>query len=282
MLIVPSSATSTACVRTSSSPSTQWPSLTRNFQLCQAHVSSSPSRSPVVRPYPSCGQALSRAWMPVEVWITHNLRPSTLTSFIAPIGNSARLPTTVARACTSMLMSRTVRLQVSLKSSDDHIQTFRSPAVDDRRDRAPGGRRHIGAALLRDRGPDPLRAQRVGPPPLPRRRAAPGQLHPHRPAGRPEPWRDPRGAVVAARRAHAQLAGLGPTRPLLAADSRPADQAPHPYARPARFVHRLRMPVAHVVRAVEPRRRRRHNRRWPALPTQRRPPLRRLNRPVSD
>ena len=66
------------------------------------------------------------------------------------------------RAGTSMLTSGTVRLQVSLKSSEPtrHVQAFRSPAVHDRRDRAPGRRRHIGAALLRDRGADPLRAQR--------------------------------------------------------------------------------------------------------------------------
>ena len=47
---VPSAPMSTRCVRTSSSPSTQRPSLTRNFQLCHAHVSRSPSSSPVVRP----------------------------------------------------------------------------------------------------------------------------------------------------------------------------------------------------------------------------------------
>ena len=49
-LIAPSSPTVASWVRTFSSPSTHAPSDTRNFQLCQAHVSRSPSRSPCVRP----------------------------------------------------------------------------------------------------------------------------------------------------------------------------------------------------------------------------------------
>ena len=107
-LIVPSSATSTACVRTSSSPSThatvadpELPVVPRAGEQLAVELTG-------VRPYPSCGQALSRAWTPLDVCTRHSRRPSTLTSFmradreLGQIADDRGCPWTSQRSVTSM------------------------------------------------------------------------------------------------------------------------------------------------------------------------------------
>src|SRR5215213_8864511 len=133
----------------------------------------------------------------------HNRRPSTFTNLSEPIGRSATLPTTVApelgRTATwvRLLMPGTVRVQVSLKSSD-HItflltHFFRQSAttVQRRRDRSPRRRRHVGAAVLRSGGADRIGAHGGRASPLPRRRVAPRELHPDRPTRGAESRREP-------------------------------------------------------------------------------------------
>ena len=80
----------------SSSPTTHSPSSTRNFQLCQAQVIRLPSSEPCVIPYPSCGQAWSRAKTPSEVLTRQSRWSSARTIFIDPIGRSSSRATTVA------------------------------------------------------------------------------------------------------------------------------------------------------------------------------------------
>ena len=61
------SRTDTGYVRMFSPPNTHLPSVSRNFQLCHAQVSTSPRMSPSFSAYPWCGHRLSAAYTPAAV-----------------------------------------------------------------------------------------------------------------------------------------------------------------------------------------------------------------------
>ena len=113
-------------------------------------------------------------------------------------------------------------------------------------------RRALGAALLRGRGPDRVRAQRRQPAALRARRPAarggdPGRARGGHPAGV-----DPRRPLAAARRPAALQARLGAALARLARRRRGAHRAARARARRPRLLHRLRLPLAALVPALQP------------------------------
>ena len=136
----------------------------------------------------------------------------------------------------------------------------RGRGADDRRAQRAHRCRALGAAVLRGRGADPRRPHGRRPAPLPPRHAAAGVVHAHRPAGRAQPRRDPPALAslpehrTPTRQDWERLSSSW--RPQLDARIAPARAA----ARRPRRVHRLRLPVAATLPALQPRRRARRRR----------------------
>src|SRR5690606_5039862 len=137
---------------------------------------------------------------------------------------------------------------------DDRFAESGRGADDLRAERAHRGL-EVGAAVLRGRGPRARASERRRTTPVPTRRDPARVVHPGRPAGRPQPPRDPTGAHVASRRTGADDPRLGAALGGLAPSARRTDRAARTPARSARLLHRLWLPLARELSPDEPGRR---------------------------
>ena len=141
---------------------------------------------------------------------------------LGPAGSAARSGATAGRLMAGTLtagrwsaVARDHRLKSNYPDTrrPDRYPARRGARPQHRRGQRAHRRGALRAAVLRGRGPHRLDPHRRQPAPLPPGRAAPGVVHPGRAAGRPDAGRDPRGAGVAARGAHAHPGRTGPACP---------------------------------------------------------------------
>ncbi|CAA9341837.1 MAG: Redox-sensitive transcriptional activator SoxR, partial [uncultured Lysobacter sp.] len=129
-----------------------------------------------------------------------------------------------------------------------------SNAAHCRRSRETKRSGRVRAALLRAPAADRQPAHRRQPAALPQGRAAPPRGHPGGATGRHSAEGNRRGAADAAGRAHAHATRLDAAVGALACLARCEDHRPHATARPARYLHRMRLPLDPPMPAVQPRR----------------------------
>ena len=163
---------------------------------------------------------------------------------------SAEAPRGAGDECGAGGHGTTVEPQVDLRSRGAVVESD-----GDRRGGRPLGDGAVGAALLRGAGADQRHPHAGRRPALSAQRAAPAGGHPGGPQRGPVAARDPHGAGLAAGGPPADRGRLGAALPRMAGPAGRADRRAHPAARRADLLHRLRLPVAGAVRAVQPRRR---------------------------
>src|SRR5690606_19194366 len=123
----------------------------------------------------------------------------------------------------------------------------------------------VDAAFLRSEGLDPQLPERWQSAPLPARGATPRGHHQGGAAHRHSACRDPRRVVRAAGEAHAERCRLETAVSAMGGRPRRANRAADAAARPARRLHRLRLPLDRRVSAAQSLRRAGGPRRRPAF-----------------
>src|SRR5690242_94956 len=224
---------------------------------------------PRCRGNPMCGQRLSTAWTSPPSAMRHRVWPFSATTSLPRSRTSASdaARTDSATSVTAIASSlpggtadsrRSLELQVRFKSSACR-------RADHRRARGPQRGCFLCAEVLRERRPDPVRADEREPTAVPAGDPAPGRAHPGRQGGRYPARADWGSAPNASGRAGPEPARLGAPVTPLARGPRPPDRDARGAPRPAHDVHRVRLPLDRPLLALEPGRRGGRARRGRAL-----------------